>query len=86
MQGIYFYSDYCKGEIWGLQRVSGSWQSQLLTDTNLSITSYGQDENGELYLASTSGVYQHDGEPVRRTKERSAPISGCNRSLSYRLP
>jgi glucose/arabinose dehydrogenase len=58
MQGIYFYSDYCGGEIWGLQQVSGAWQSQLLTDTNLNITSYGESENGDLYLATTGGVYR----------------------------
>jgi len=53
--GIYLYGDYCSGLIWGLIRSDGSWQSQLLFDTDVNITSFGEDESGEIYLVDDSG-------------------------------
>ena len=57
--GIYLYGDYCTGMIWGLLPGDGSWQNQLLFDVDFTITSFGQDENGEVYLVSdTGGIYR----------------------------
>lgn len=57
--GIYLYGDYCTGFIWGLMRLNGEWQNQLLFDTDARITSFGQDETGELYLLGDGGgVYK----------------------------
>ncbi|HJS17188.1 MAG TPA: PQQ-dependent sugar dehydrogenase [Anaerolineales bacterium] len=53
--GIYLYGDYCTGLIWGLIRSGDSWQEQLLFDVDVTITSFGQDEAGEIYLVSDSG-------------------------------
>lgn len=53
--GIYLYGDYCSGYVWGLILSEGQWQSQLLFETNVRITSFGQDESGEIYLASDAG-------------------------------
>ena len=53
--GIYVYGDYCTGLIWGLIRSGDTWQEQLLFDVDVTITSFGQDEAGELYLVSDSG-------------------------------
>jgi glucose/arabinose dehydrogenase len=53
--GIYLYADYCTGMIWGLLQVDGGWQTQLLFDMQVTITSFGQDDSGELYLASDNG-------------------------------
>ena len=53
--GIYLYGDYCTGMIWGLIHSDSGWQSQLLFDLDVTITSFGQDESGELYLLSDSG-------------------------------
>jgi glucose/arabinose dehydrogenase len=53
--GIYLYGDYCSGKIWGLIQQDGGWQSQLLFDLDSTITSFGQDTSGELYLLSDSG-------------------------------
>ena len=53
--GIYLYGDYCTGMIWGLIHSDSGWQSQLLFDLDITITSFGQDESGELYLLSDSG-------------------------------
>ncbi len=60
-RGIYLLSDFCSGRVWGLLRdASGAWQSQELFQTGLSVTSFGQDAQGELYLMDRAGgaVYQ----------------------------
>jgi len=55
-QGIYLYGDYGSGFIWGLMRdAAGSWQNELLFQTDTRITSFGEDENGEIYYVSYEG-------------------------------
>jgi glucose/arabinose dehydrogenase len=50
-RGIYLLSDFCSGRVWGLLRAAdGTWQSQELFQTGLSVTSFGQDQQGEIYL------------------------------------
>jgi hypothetical protein len=57
--GIYLYGDYCTGYVWGLINSNGGWQSQLLFETNVRLTSFGQDAAGEIYLLSDGGeVYK----------------------------
>lgn len=58
--GVYFYGDFCSGEILGLYLAAdGTWVSDVLWDTSALITSFGQDEAGELYLVDRNGgVYQ----------------------------
>jgi glucose/arabinose dehydrogenase len=60
MEGIYFYGDYCSGRIWGLFREGGAWRESLLADTDVTITSFGEDEAGNLYVADFWGgvIYQ----------------------------
>ena len=53
--GIYLYGDYCFGNVWGLIRSGDQWQAQLLFETRVLITSFGQDENGEVYMLSDNG-------------------------------
>jgi len=55
MQGIYIYGDYVSGAIWGLRRNGAQWENQELAPTSLSIASFGEDEQGELYVADLSG-------------------------------
>jgi glucose/arabinose dehydrogenase len=51
-QGKYFFSDYCKAQI-GVSDSSGNVTfSQTFTDNNF--VSFGEDMNGELYVASIS--------------------------------
>jgi len=57
--GIYIYGDYCSGYVWGLIQVNGQWQNRRLFETGLRITSFGQDESGEVFLLSDGGeVYK----------------------------
>jgi glucose/arabinose dehydrogenase len=62
LQGIYFYGDFCSGRIWGLRRVGTAWENQLLLDSDLQISSFGEDEAGNLYVADLAGgaIYKID--------------------------
>ena len=57
--GIYLYGDYCRGIVWGLILSNGQWQNQVMFKTGVTITTFGQDESGELYFASDSGEVYH---------------------------
>jgi hypothetical protein len=50
--GTYVYGDFCSGEIFAWD---GSAQSVLL-DTALNISSFGEDEQGELYVVGLGGT------------------------------
>jgi hypothetical protein len=52
--GAYIFGDYCSGEIFMLK---DGVQSVLL-DTNQNISSFGEDESGELYVIGLSGAVQ----------------------------
>jgi glucose/arabinose dehydrogenase len=52
MQGLYFYGDFCSGRIWGLTQQSGNRQATQLLDTDIQISAFGEDEAGNLYVAS----------------------------------
>lgn len=58
--GVYIFGDYCSGQVWGLLPGAGeNWEHTLLFETEASITSFGEDENGEVYLVN------HRGEVLR---------------------
>ncbi len=50
--GTYVYGDYCSGEILGWNGSSSS----LLLDTATNISSFGEDEQGELYVVALGGA------------------------------
>ncbi|NOX64115.1 MAG: PQQ-dependent sugar dehydrogenase [Chloroflexi bacterium] len=57
LEGVYFYGDFCTGNIWGLRRnEQGEWRSALLLDTEVNIASFGEDEAGELYVLDLGGA------------------------------
>jgi glucose/arabinose dehydrogenase len=59
LSGIYFYGDYCSGRIWGLSFNGSSWQNTQYIDSSLSISSFGEDVNGEIYVVDLDGgVYR----------------------------
>jgi glucose/arabinose dehydrogenase len=63
LYGLYLYGDYCSGRIWGAQEDGlGGWSSRALLDTNFSISSFGEDESGEIYFAhlaaSNGAIYK----------------------------
>lgn len=62
LQGAYIYGDYCTGRIWMLRYQNGLVTSDsLLIDSPYLISSFGVDQNSELYILhhSTNGkVYR----------------------------
>jgi glucose/arabinose dehydrogenase len=55
-QGVYLYGDYCTGRVWGLiQNEGGEWGNSLLFENAGLISSFGEDEKGEVYLVDYSG-------------------------------
>jgi glucose/arabinose dehydrogenase len=51
-QGVYFYGDYCSGNIWALIHPGGNdQQAKILFTTKAKVTTFGMDEAGEIYLA-----------------------------------
>ncbi len=55
LTGVYLYADYCSGTIWAAWPQDGAWQSAELLDSDITISSFGEDEAGELYLTDMSG-------------------------------
>ena len=60
--GTYFFADYCSGRIWGASpNGDGSWTAVQLLDTNLLISTFGEDAAGNLYvghLAASGALYR----------------------------
>ena len=52
LRGVYLYGDFCSGEIFAL--VEGT--QQILLTTGLRIASFGQDQDGELYVVGHGGT------------------------------
>jgi hypothetical protein len=51
LTGIYLFGDYCSGRIWGMvYSPDGAWHVAELAQTDVLLTSFGEDEAGELYL------------------------------------
>jgi glucose/arabinose dehydrogenase len=51
MQGAYIFGDYCSGRMWALRQAeAGGWEQAEVLESNLQISSFGEDEAGELYL------------------------------------
>jgi glucose/arabinose dehydrogenase len=60
LQNVYIFGDYITGKIWALTSdTSGAWTRTLLLDTGGNISSFGQDQSGEIYVIDLSGnIYQ----------------------------
>jgi glucose/arabinose dehydrogenase len=57
--GMYIFGDYCSGRIWVLARAADGWKTAVWLETTLAITSFGEDDLGELYVLdrTTGGVF-----------------------------
>lgn len=58
-QGVYLYGDFCSGNIWGLLQTEEGFVNSLLFRTNFRISTFGLDDDGEIYLGNYGGtIYQ----------------------------
>ena len=62
LHGRYVFGDYCSGRIWFAVPDNGNWEATEWADTAYAISSFGEDENGELYLTNLGGgeVYRFE--------------------------
>ena len=62
LQAVYLFGDWCSGRIWGLWRDHElAWQTQELMKTDIPISSFGEDEAGEVYVIDYGGaLYRFD--------------------------
>jgi glucose/arabinose dehydrogenase len=60
LTGVYVFGDYCSGTIWALHKQGDNWERTELLRTDYSISSFGEDEAGELYVTDLrgGGVYR----------------------------
>ncbi len=73
-QGVYLFGDYCTGNVWGLLRApDGSWQQARLFENVGRITSFGEDDTGEVYLTD------HAGKVLRLEITDRDPLAGASR-------
>lgn len=52
--GKYLYGDYCSGQIWAAEETVSGWSTAQVFDTTLKISSFGEDESGEIFVADAS--------------------------------
>ena len=52
LQGVYLFGDLCSGRIWGIRKNGGAWDNALLAATTLTITTFGEDESGNVYVVN----------------------------------
>jgi len=50
LDGVYLFGDYCSGRVWGLRRTGDGWEGRQLAETVFSITAFGIDEHGAVYV------------------------------------
>ena len=58
--GHYLFADFCSGRVWStFPTEAGDWEMRQLLDTDLRLTSFGEDASGELYAVGVDGgVYR----------------------------
>lgn len=68
LRGTYIYADYCSGRIWGIDRQGSAFANRLLLASGYNITTFGEDEAGEIYAARASSgeIYRVEGSGAPR--------------------
>jgi uncharacterized protein (TIGR03437 family) len=77
LRGTYLYSDYCNGKIWALERHGTNWVSQLVLNSGMNITAFGEDQTGELYVANARNGTIHRIEASLAPKFLSADVQNA---------
>lgn len=78
LQGHYLFADFGSGTLWALApQGDGSFQRRTLLETGRNVASFAQDNAGELYLVTFSGLFRID--PVAEEIELPQQLSetGC---------
>ena len=75
LRGFYVFGDFCSGRIWFASDSSGTWSAEEWANTDISISAFGEDEVGELFVVDLGRgeIYRFVGPSspvVRRTSGR----------------
>ncbi len=70
--GMYFYGDFCSGKLWMAEQDStGAWLTRGPQNSGRNIVSFGEDDDGELYLVDYQGtIYKMEPVAQRRRATR----------------
>jgi hypothetical protein len=73
--GKYLLADYCSGRLWAIEEVQqGQWQPSLtLQAPHGYVSAFGQDQDGEVYVASLGTIYRIDTRSVVAFPESYLP-------------
>lgn len=75
--GRYIYGDYCSGRIWQFRYQGGVLTSDSLLVVASSISSFGVDQNGELYICNHAGsIWRFAGNPIYVGTTQVSPVNG----------
>jgi hypothetical protein len=81
LYGHYIYTDYCSGRIWSLTPDgAGGWANvELINSTNNDFSSFGENKNGELFLAGlvSGNIYRVSEKTSSFTYELTAVQPVC---------
>ena len=58
LDGWYVYGDYCSGNVWAIDASAIPGEPILISESGLNITSFWQDDAGEIYLITFNGGVQ----------------------------
>lgn len=79
--GKYLFADFGSGRVWALtERPDGRWQNEELLRTGLPISSFGEDERGEVYVVDYGGSIRQivSTEPLRPAINAGGVVSAAS--------
>jgi hypothetical protein len=85
LQDVYLFGDFCSGQVGGLRRTDAGWESAVLLETPHSITSFGEDESGNVYLASFGGALYQIVETVEVAFSGLEPVYSPGQTIQLSL-
>ena len=60
LTGVYFFGDFCSSRIRSLRRENGQWVSGVALRIDGETTTFGEDEQGEIYVGSAGAIFRID--------------------------
>jgi len=49
---VYLFWDFCSGRVWVIRKSGAAWENAVLAITTMNITSFGEDETGNVYVVN----------------------------------
>ena len=84
LRGFYLYGDFGSGNLWAVQPQGSGWDNRLVLASQRQISTFGEDESGELYLADYRGeIYRITAGPP--TASVNAVSAGSIATVSVRV-